>query len=82
MPAASSDDSLFHEVALTLFPGVGPQLTRQLMSYLGSAKAVLTAPPGRLHKVPGVGAATVAALSSGRSTALSQAEATLRRAGR
>ena len=56
----SADDTLFYEVALTLFPGIGPQLTRQLMSYGGSAKNVLHLPPGKLRKIPGVGNATVA----------------------
>ncbi|SHJ52252.1 DNA processing protein [Hymenobacter daecheongensis DSM 21074] len=77
----STDELLFHEVALTLFPGVGPQLTRQLMSYGGSAKNVLMLPPGKLRKIPGVGPATVAALTgAARTAALHQAEASLKKA--
>jgi DNA processing protein len=49
------NDDLYHELALTLFPGIGPQLTRQLMSYAGSAKNVLLMPPGKLRRIPGVG---------------------------
>jgi len=77
----SANDTLLHEVALTLFPNIGPQLTRQLMSYGGSARNVLHLPPGKLLKIPGVGPATAAILSGkSRAEALNQAEASLRRA--
>ncbi|WBO86171.1 DNA-processing protein DprA [Hymenobacter yonginensis] len=76
-----TDDTLLHEVALTLFPNIGPQLTRQLMSYGGSARNVLHLPPGKLLKIPGVGPATAAILTGAeRGNALRQAEASLRRA--
>ncbi|WP_375416114.1 DNA-processing protein DprA [uncultured Hymenobacter sp.] len=75
------DDTLFHELALTLLPGIGPQLTRQLMSYGGSAKAVLTMPPGKLRRIPGVGDVTVQALTGkAREAALRKAEADLKKA--
>ncbi|HEX8426293.1 DNA-processing protein DprA [Hymenobacter sp.] len=74
-------DTLLYEVALTLFPNIGPQMTRQLMSYGGSARNVLHLPPGRLRKVPGVGPATVAILTGAdRTAALNQAESILRKA--
>lgn len=77
----STDDTLLYEVALTLFPNIGPQLTRQLMSYGGSARNVLHLPPGKLLKIPGVGPATAAILSGkSRNEALNQAESSLRRA--
>ena len=47
------NEALFHELALTLRPGIGPQLTRQLMSYGGSARNVLVMPAGRLRRIPG-----------------------------
>ena len=74
-------DTLLYEVALTLFPNIGPQMTRLLMSYGGSAKNVLHLPPGKLRKVPGVGPATVAILTGAdRTAALNQAESILRKA--
>jgi DNA processing protein len=74
-------DTLLHEVALTLFPSIGPQLTRQLMSYGGSAKNVLHLPAGKLRKIPGVGPATVAILTgSERTKALNEAETAVRKA--
>jgi DNA processing protein len=80
MPTPSSDD-LYHELALTLLPGIGPQLTRQLMSYGSSAKNVLLLPPGKLRRIPGVGDATVKILTGPeRGKALAQAEASLRKA--
>ena len=81
MPASTTSDTLFHELALTLLPGIGPQLTRQLMSYGGSAKNVLMMPPGKLRRIPGVGAATVASLTGkDRETAFRKAEADLKKA--
>ncbi|QNH63930.1 DNA-processing protein DprA [Hymenobacter sediminicola] len=75
------DDTLLHEVALTLFPNIGPQLTRQLMSYGGSAKNVLHLPPGKLRKIPGIGPATEAILTGAdRTKALKQAEDSIRKA--
>ncbi|MFD1872600.1 DNA-processing protein DprA [Hymenobacter bucti] len=74
-------DDLYHELALTLLPGIGPQLTRQLMSYGSSAKNVLNLPPGKLQRIPGVGAATVKILTGPeRGKALAQAETSLRKA--
>jgi DNA processing protein len=76
-----NDDTLFHELALTLLPGIGPQLTRQLMSYGGAAKSVLTMPPGKLRRIPGVGEATVKMLTGPeRENALRRAESGLKKA--
>ena len=76
-----ADDTIFHELALTLLPGIGPQLTRQLMSYGGAAKNVLMMPPGKLRHIPGVGAATVAILTGkDREAAFRKAEADLKKA--
>ncbi len=76
-----NNETLFHELALTLLPGIGPQLTRQLMSYGGSAKNVLTMPPGKLRRIPGVGAATVAVLTGKeREAAFRKAEMDLKKA--
>ena len=75
------NDTLFHELALTLLPGIGPQLTRQLMSYGGAAKAVLTMPPGKLRRIPGVGDATIKILTGpARDSALRKAESGLKKA--
>jgi DNA processing protein len=74
-------DDLYHELALTLLPGIGPQLTRQLMSYGSSAKNVFLLPPGKLRRIPGVGDATIKILTGPeRGKALAQAETSLRKA--
>ncbi len=79
MPTATDD--LFHELALSLLPGIGPQLTRQLMSYGGAAKTVLALPAGKLRRIPGVGDVTIKTLTGAeRGLALTKAEASLRRA--
>ena len=75
------NDDLYYELALTLITGIGPQLTRQLMSYGSSARNVLHLPPGKLRRIPGVGQATVEVLTGpGRGLALTRAEASLRKA--
>ncbi len=76
-----ADETLFHELALTLLPGIGPQLTRQLMSYGGAAKNVLMLPPGRLRRIPGVGDAIIKILTGAeREKAFRKAEADLKKA--
>lgn len=44
-----------YQVALGLIPGVGDHLTKQLVSYCGSAAAVFSASTAQLQKIPGVG---------------------------
>ncbi|SOD82750.1 DNA-processing protein DprA [Spirosoma fluviale] len=51
-----------HQIALTLVPGVGSILIRQLISYCGSAPDVFRSPLARLMKVPGVGEVTARAI--------------------
>ncbi len=51
-----------YQIALTLVPGVGSILIRQLISYCGSAEGVFRAPLGRLLKVPGIGEVTARAI--------------------
>lgn len=48
-------DSLVSQIALDLTPGVGIQGAKQLISYCGSAEAVLKTPKAKLLKIPGVG---------------------------
>jgi DNA processing protein len=48
-------ESLLFEVAIDLMPGIGSMLTRQLVSYCGSAKQVFFTPAGKLLKIPGIG---------------------------
>lgn len=62
--ALSTD--LVAAVALTLVPGIGPKLTRLLVSYCGSADAVLSAPSHKLRLVPGIGASLTEALAGAR----------------
>ncbi|MFD2933965.1 DNA-processing protein DprA [Spirosoma flavum] len=61
-----------HQIALTLVPGVGSILIRQLISYCGSATDVFRSPLARLMKVPGIGDVTARAIL--RSAVLAEAE--------
>jgi DNA processing protein len=75
-----TDEQNLYAVALTKLPGVGAQLTRQLVSYCGSPKAVFEAPPGKLFKIPGVGGSRAKGILDGAKTALLQAEEIVRQA--
>ncbi|GAB2587881.1 DNA-processing protein DprA [Spirosoma areae] len=62
-----------HQIALTLVPGVGSILIRQLISYCGSASDVFRSPLARLVKIPGIGDVTARAIL--KSSVLTEAEA-------
>ena len=66
-----------HQIALTLVPGVGSILVRQLISYCGSAPDVFRSPLARLIKVPGIGDVTARAIL--KPGALTEAEQVLNR---
>ncbi|WP_460971981.1 DNA-processing protein DprA [Spirosoma migulaei] len=66
-----------HQIALTLIPGVGSILIRQLISYCGSATDVLRSPLARLMKVPGIGEVTARAIL--KSDVLTEAERVVNR---
>lgn len=48
-------DKAIYEIALGMIPGVGGMLSRQLVSYCGSAEKVFKTPKGKLKKIPGIG---------------------------
>jgi DNA processing protein len=49
------EEDRLHKIALGLVPGVGAVLTKQLVSYCGSAKAVFSSSYQKLIKIPGIG---------------------------
>ncbi len=65
------------QIALTLVPGVGSILVRQLISYCGSAADVFRSPLTRLLKVPGIGEVTARAIL--KPSALTEAEQVMKR---
>ena len=65
------------QIALTLVPGVGSILIRQLISYCGSATDVFRSPLARLLKVPGIGEVTARAIL--KPTVLTEAEQVMKR---
>lgn len=66
-----------HQIALTLVPGVGSILVRQLISYCGSAPDVFRSPVAKLLKIPGIGEVTARAIL--KPTALLEAEQMMKR---
>jgi len=69
-----------YEVALSFLPYIGDQLTKMLVSYCGSAKAVFDTPPGKLVKIPGVGERVVNSIRDNARQALLEADDVLKRA--
>ncbi|MFD2515766.1 DNA-processing protein DprA [Pontibacter locisalis] len=75
-----AEEQILFAVALTKLYGVGSQLTRLLVSYCGSPKAVFETPPGKLEKIPGVGTVLIRRIAEGKRSALLQAEEIVKRA--
>lgn len=50
-----SVDPRIYQIALTLIPGIGDVLAKNLLSYCGSIEAIFQMTKGKLMKVPGVG---------------------------
>jgi DNA processing protein len=48
--------NLLYPIALTLIPGVGSIIAKQLVAYCGSAEAVFKATPQELLRIPNIGA--------------------------
>jgi DNA processing protein len=48
-------DNLLYRVALSVIPGIGGVLARNLVAYVGSVEGVFSEPASRLTKIPGIG---------------------------
>jgi DNA processing protein len=49
------DNQLLHKIALSIIPGIGGVLARNLIAYIGSAEGVFSEPLKSLQKIPGIG---------------------------
>jgi len=56
---SAQNDNLY-KIALTMLPGVGPVLAKNLVAYCGSPESVFSQKKSALEKIPGVGAVTAA----------------------
>lgn len=52
-------NDLLYKIALTMVPNIGPVLSKNLISYCGSAEAVFKQKKTALSKIPGIGIAKV-----------------------
>ena len=50
--------SLYHQIALSCLPGIGPVHARNLLSFFGNEEEVFNAKSKHLSKVPGIGPKT------------------------
>lgn len=53
---------MYYHIALTLIPGIGPVLARNLVSYCGSAEAVFKTKRKKLLEIPGIGSTVADAI--------------------
>lgn len=53
-----------YEIAITMLPGVGDVLAKNLIAYCGSAEAVFAEKKRALEKIPGIGSATAAKIKA------------------
>ena len=60
----NSDEQLKYQIALTLLPGVGPVLAKNLVSYCGSVENIFKKKRANLERIPGIGADRAAAIVS------------------
>jgi DNA processing protein len=51
-------EDLVYQLALNLIPNIGPKLSKNLISYCGSAKEALSTPIAKLAKIPNIGPTT------------------------
>lgn len=58
-----STSKLSYQIALTLIPGVGDVLAKNLISYCGNAEAVFKSSKSSLFKIPGIGKSVVEAIT-------------------
>lgn len=68
------DQSRLCLLALHFIPGVGDQISRQLISYCGSAEKVFKTPKGKLLKIPGIGEVTAESIINHNSFELAETE--------
>lgn len=67
VPGVSTLDDLASRLCLSLVPGVGPKLHQALLRHFGTAAAVLSASPGQLQSVPGIGSKLSRVIARSRS---------------
>lgn len=57
-------NKIYHLLALSLIPGIGPVNAKNLISYCGSAEKVFSASQNKLKNIPGIGMVTAAAIAN------------------
>jgi DNA processing protein len=59
-----SDEKLKYQIALTMIPGVGAVLARNLVSYCGSVENIFKKKKANLERIPGIGSERAAAITN------------------
>ncbi len=74
------DKEKVYQLALSFVPGIGSILSKQLVSYCGSAEAVFNSSKSKLNKIPRIG--NVAAQAIHKSKLISEAEKEIEKAAK
>lgn len=64
----------FYQVALSLVPGIGNILAKQLISYCGSAKEIFNTNKQKLSKIPGIGEKVAEAITGNEPFSIAEQE--------
>lgn len=67
-------NELEYQIGLTLINGIGPVLARNLVAYVGSARALFENSTSALIKIPGIGSALTEAIKSAKVLELAKRE--------
>jgi DNA processing protein len=67
-------EPIVYKIALSLVPGIGGVLARNLVAYLGSPEAIFTEKPKILAKVPGIGEINIKRISDPENIARAEKE--------
>ena len=59
-----SDEQLKYQIALTMLPGVGAVIARNLVSYCGSVENIFRKKKANLERIPGIGSERAAAITN------------------
>jgi len=69
-----NDESLKYKIGTTLIRGIGPNLSKTLIAYIGSAEGLFSEKRQNLEKIPGIGSILSSEIISRKTEALRRAE--------
>jgi DNA processing protein len=68
------NDPLLYKIALSMIPGIGGVLARNLISYVGNVEGIFREPLSKLKKIPGIGEVNALRIKESRVIQLAEEE--------